>query len=145
RLELRNIDERPSAWLVRLQRLIRDQQEVGLRVISPKRVRPPQIPASGYVAAKAISRSMAPSSTSVSGLRRRRNSPVASCAATLLAAAKPRFSSRQCTIARSPYSRCNASAEPSDELLSMTISSNGVSRVSAQAVSKHFSVISRVL
>jgi hypothetical protein len=86
---------------------------------------------------------MAASSTSVSGLSSRISSARASRAARLFALAKPWFS--PLAISRMPgKAAAIASAEPSVEALSTTISSKGI-MVWATTLRRQSSVISRVL
>ena len=101
------------------------------------------MPASGVRSAKATSRSMAPSSTTVSGLSSSRYLPRAPAAATLLPRAKPRFSGLAISR-RAGKAAAIAAAEPSGEALSSTTISCG-SVVSAATLRRQSSVIALVL
>ena len=134
----------PVAMQTVLQGVMRCQQEAGFSEPSGNSVRPPQIRASGRSPAKATSRSMARSRTTVSGFSRSSRRPRARSAARLLAAAKPRFSVERISVSRSPNSASMASAEPSSEALSTTSSSKVPGVVSANTERSAASVSSRV-
>ena len=118
---------RPVARQTRLHSVWSAKTQPGSSRPSPVRVRPPQMPAAGVRPAKATRRSIALSLTRVSGLSSSSSSPRASRAAMLLPLAKPWFSrlaiSRSSGCAAAGKAAAIASAEPSGEALSRTMSS----------------------
>src|SRR5712675_3332548 len=107
---------KPKVLHARLHNVILRQHDDGFNERSPFRVRPPHIWHDGISLANATKRSIARSSTTVSGFKSSIFLPRASLTARIFARAKPTFSFRTINLT-SGNSASIAVAESSSELL----------------------------